>query len=93
MALKESWDMVVRNAAPTLATGRKFSTSTRYQCQVQQGREGFTLVTSKPTWQKATPAERQQLVVEKGLHQEEAARMTKAVSQAKQGRWDRMGGH
>lgn len=42
--------------------------------------------------QKATPAERRQLVVEEVRHQEEAARTAKAVSQAKQGCWTRWEG-
>lgn len=40
-----------------------------------------------PSWQKANPTERRQLVVEEVRHQEEAARCAKAVSQAQQGRW------
>lgn len=57
--------------------------------QEQQERGGFGLEIPKPTWQKVTPAEHRQLVIEEGRHQEEAARTAKAVSQAKQGCWTR----
>lgn len=102
--LKESRDTVVRYASPNLVTGRKWNPARAVQDaksairhrdivgQVHKGREGFGLETPKPTWQKATPAERRQLVVEEVRHQEKATRTAKAVSQAKQGPWKRYEG-
>ncbi len=60
--------------------------------QVQQGRGGLGLGATTPTWQKATQAECQRLVVEEVRHQKEADRCARAVSQAKQGCWMRWEG-
>ncbi|KAL7393910.1 hypothetical protein ABVT39_017600 [Epinephelus coioides] len=99
MSLTDSWDPVVRGAAPTLATGKKWTPATAVQqaksallhCDivghVQQGRGGFGLGTVTPLWQKASATERRTMVVEEVCRQEEAARHSKAVAQATQGRW------
>ena len=104
MTLTESRDPVVRGAAPTLVTGRKWKpsaavavakTALRHRDivgHVQHGRGGLGLEATTPTWQKATPAERRHMVVEEVRHQEEADRCAKAVSQAQQGRWMRWEG-
>lgn len=54
---------------------------------VQQGRGGFGLGESRPSWHKAAPSQRRDLVVEEVSQQEQAAKCAKAVSQAKQGQW------
>jgi hypothetical protein len=99
MTLAESQDAAIRTAPPRLATGRKWTPAEAVeQAQsalrhgdilghVQQGRYGFGLGTSRPTWHKAIPAERRKLVVAEFRHQQEAERCAKAVSQAKQGQW------
>lgn len=55
--------------------------------QVLHGKGGLGLVSTTPLWQKATPTEHHQLVVEEVRHQEEATRHARAVSQAQQGSW------
>lgn len=99
MTLRGSRDKTISAVAPPLVTGRKWTPSDAVQQassalrhkdivgQVQQGRGGFGLTTSKPTWRKATTSERRTLVVEEVRRQEEAARSAKAVSLAKQGQW------
>lgn len=99
MTLRDSRDKTISAGAPPLVTGRKWTPSDAVQQassalrhkdivgQVQQGRGGFGLTTSKPTWRKATTSERRTLVVEEVRRQEEAARSAKAVSLAKQGQW------
>lgn len=101
MTLTESKDPLVRGAAPTLKTGRKWKpeaavaeakAALRHRDvvgHVNQGRGGFGLGIATPTWEKASPAERRQMVVEEIRRQEEAARCARAVSQAQQGRWMR----
>lgn len=44
---------------------------------------------SRPSWHKAAPSQRRDLVVEEVNRQEQATRCAKAVSQAKQGKWMR----
>lgn len=85
-------------------TGRKWTPSNAVQQatsglrhkdivgQVQQGRGGFGLTASEPTWRKATASERSTLVVEEVRRQEEVTRGAKAVSLAKQGQWMRREG-
>lgn len=104
MTLTESRDPCVRDAAPNLATGRKWKpsaavavakTTLRHRDivgRVQHGRGGLGLEATTPAWQKATPSERRHMVVEEVRNQEEAARCAKAVSQAQQGRWMRWEG-
>ncbi len=88
---RRSWDSVVRGVASSLPTGKKWTQaltvldtkSARHMDSVghvRQGRGGFGLGEMKPMWQKATPIER---MVEVVHHQEEAARCTRAISQAK----------
>lgn len=104
MSLAESRDSIVRGAVPAPATGRKWTPATAVTQaksallhrdvvgHVQQGRAGFGLGSVTPRWQKASITERRTLVVEEVRRQEEAARCTKAVAQAKQGRWMRWEG-
>lgn len=99
MTLIESQDTTIQAVPPRLATGRKWNPSEAVEQaksalrhgdivgQVQQGRGGFGLGTSRPTWHKATSAQRRKLVVAEVRHQQEAERCAKAVSQAKQGQW------
>ena len=99
MTLTESQDEVIRAAAPRLTTGRKWNPSEAVQQaksalkhkdivgQVQHGRGGFGLGTSRPTWHKATPTQRRKLVVAQVRQQEEADRCATAVAQSKQGQW------
>ncbi len=103
MMLKESRDPCIRDAAPTLATGRKWIPTTavadakaalRHRDivgQIQYGRGGLGLGITTPTWQKATSKEQQHLVVEEVRHQEEAIICAKAVSQAQQLPLDEVG--
>lgn len=86
LTLTESQDSLVPGAAPTLATGRKWKpgaaeadikSALRHRDivgHVQQGRGGFGLGTTTPTWEKATPTEQRQMVVMEVRCQEEAAR-------------------
>ena len=104
MTLTESRDPCVTQTAPTLASGRKWTPSPATQQAkadlrhrnivglVQQGRGGFGLGESRPTWHKAAPSQRRGLVLEELRQQEQATRCTKAVSQAKQGQWMRREG-
>ena len=99
MTLTESQDTLIRAAAPRLTTGRKWTPAEAVQQaksslrhgdivgQVQQGRAGLGLGTSRPTWHKATPTQRRKMVVGEVRQQEEADRCAKAVSQSKQGQW------
>ena len=99
MTLTESQDDAIRAAAPRLVTGRKWIPSEAVQQaksalrhgdivgQVQNGRGGFGLATSRPTWHKATSTQRRKLVVGQVRQQEEAERCATAVSQSKQGQW------
>ncbi|KAI2644850.1 hypothetical protein H4Q32_030713 [Labeo rohita] len=104
MSLTESRDPVVRGAALTLATGKKWTPATAVlQAKsallhrdvvghVQQGRGGFGLGALTPLWQKASAIERRTMVVQEVRRQEEATRCSKAVGQTKQGRWISFGG-
>ena len=104
MTLTESRDLCVAQTAPTLATGRKWTASAATQQAkadlrhrdivglVQQGRGGFGLGESRPSWHKAAPSQRRGLVVEEVRRQEQATRCAKAVSQSKQGQWMRWEG-
>ena len=99
MTLTDSQDELIQAAAPRLATGRKWIPSEAVQQaksalrhgdivgQVQHGRGGFGLGTSRPTWHKATPTQRRKLVVAQVRQQEEADRCATAVAQSKQGQW------
>ena len=99
MTLTQSKDPVVRGAAPTVKTGRKWKPKEAVQQaqaalrhrdivgQVQHGRGGLGLCTGNPAWSKASAGEQRKLVVKEIHHQEELVRCTKAVSQAKQGQW------
>lgn len=99
MTLIESQDTAIQAVPPRLATGRKWNPAEAVEQtksalrhgdivgQVQQGRGGFGLGTSRPTWHKATSAQRRKLVAAEVRHQQEAERCAKAVSQAKQGQW------
>ncbi len=99
ITLTESQDAVIQAAAPRLATGNKWTPTEAIQQaksalrhgdivgQVQQGRGGFGLGTSRPIWKKATSTQRRTLIVAEVRQQEEAVRCTKAVSQSKQGQW------
>jgi len=70
MTLAESQDAAKRTAPPRLATEKKWTPAEVVEQaksalrhgdvvgQVQQGRVGFGLGTSRPTWHKAIPAER-----------------------------------
>ncbi|KAL6460670.1 hypothetical protein MHYP_G00306360 [Metynnis hypsauchen] len=104
MTLNESQDPVVRENAPTLATGRKWTPARAVEeataalrhadivGNVQQGRGGLGLTTSRPAWRSAAPPARRKMVVEEVRRQEEAARWAKAVALGKQGRWTRWEG-
>ncbi|RXN17451.1 hypothetical protein ROHU_008023 [Labeo rohita] len=104
MTLTESCDPSVSRSAPTLVTGRKWNPAAAiYQAKsdlrhrdiignVQQGRGGLGLGGSRPSWQRAAPAQRRQLVVEEVRRHEQATRCVKAISQAKQGQWTRWEG-
>ncbi|CAM4720493.1 unnamed protein product [Leuciscus chuanchicus] len=99
MTLAESQDAAIRTAPPRLVTGRKWTPAEAVEQaqsalrhgnivgQVQQGRGGFGLGTSRPKWYKATSADERKLVVAEVRHQQEAERCAKAVAQAKQGQW------
>jgi len=75
MTLVESRDKCVREAAPVLKTGRKWSAKksvveaqatlqiSDIVGQVQHGRGGFGLSLVPPKWHKAGPAQRRKLVV------------------------------
>jgi len=99
--LVESHDKCVREAAPLLKTGRKWSAN-KYVVeanaalqigdivgQVQQGRGVSWLSLAHPKWHKEGPAQRRKLVVNEVRKQEERMRCRKAISQAKQGEWMR----
>lgn len=95
----DSSDPFVAQAAPILATGRKWTpleatkqakAALKHRDivgRVQHGRSGLGAGASTPAWNKATPFQRRKLVVQEVRQQEEAARCAKAVSQAKQGQW------
>ncbi|KAM4567620.1 uncharacterized protein V3H82_011871 [Fundulus diaphanus] len=99
MTLQDSSDLLVSQAAPVLATGRKWTplaateqakAALRHRDivgHVQEGWSGLGLGTSKPTWSKANPAQKRKLVVQEVRREQEAARRTQAVAQAKQGQW------
>ena len=99
MLLLDSNDPVVAQAAPILATGRKWNPMAATQQakaalrhrdivgQVQQGTSGLGLGASTPVWGKATPAERRKLVIQEIRREEEAGRCAQAVALAKQGQW------
>ena len=104
MTLTESRDPCVSRTAPTLVTGRKWNPAAgTHQAKsdlrhrdivgnVQQGRGGLGLGDSRPSWQRAAPAQRRRLVVEEVRRHEQATRCVKAISQAKQGQWTRWEG-
>jgi len=100
------WDFIylnkcVREAAPVLKTGRKWSAEKSVVeakaalqigdivGQVQHGRGGLGLSVAPPKWHKAGPAQRRKLVVNEVRKQEERMRCIKAISQGKQGEWMR----
>jgi len=95
MTLLESHNECVREAAPVLKTGRKWSTrksviEAKAALQigdivglVQHGRGGFGLSLAAPKWHKAGPTQRRKLVVNEVRKQEERMRCIKAISQAK----------
>ncbi|KAK0156516.1 Retrovirus-related Pol polyprotein from type-1 retrotransposable element R2 [Merluccius polli] len=99
MMLLDSSDPFVAQAAPILATGRKWTplaateqakAALRHKDivgRVQEGRSGLGLGTSTPAWSKATTSQRRQLVVQEIRQEEEARRCAQAVAQAKQGQW------
>lgn len=101
MTLTESKDTVIRAAAPTLATGRKWTVKNTVQQaksalhhsdivgQVQHGRTGLGQGEKRPCWSKAASRERRKMVVAEVRRQEEANRCAKAVPQVKQGQWMR----
>ncbi|KAE8287777.1 hypothetical protein D5F01_LYC13834 [Larimichthys crocea] len=76
MTLKYSRDQTISKAAPPLITGRKWTPSNAVQHatsalrhsdivgHVQLGRGDFGLISSKPTWCKASTSERRKMVVE-----------------------------
>ncbi|KAK0140713.1 hypothetical protein N1851_022295 [Merluccius polli] len=90
MMLLDSSDPVVAQAAPILATGRKWTPRTATEKakaalrhrdivgQVQEGRGGLGLGASTPTWSKATPSQRRKLVVQE-VHREEEAGSTASL--------------
>jgi len=92
MMLLESSDPFVAQAAPILATGRKWipleatkqaKAALKHRDivgRVQHGRSGLGAGVSTPAWNKATPFQRCKLVVQEVRQQEEAARHAKAVS-------------
>jgi len=92
-------DKCVREAAPVLKSGRKWSakksvleSEAAIQIgdivgQVQHGRGGFELRLAPPKWHKAGPVQRRKLVVNEVRKQEERMRCIKAISQATQGEW------
>ncbi|KAE8284702.1 hypothetical protein D5F01_LYC16135 [Larimichthys crocea] len=104
MTLNKSKDLVMRENAPTLATGHKWIPTRAVEeataalshadivGNVQQGRGGLGLTTSCPAWRSATAPARRKMVVEEVRRQEEAARWAKAVTLGKQGRWTRWEG-
>uniref|UniRef100_A0A3P9H1W7 Reverse transcriptase domain-containing protein n=1 Tax=Oryzias latipes TaxID=8090 RepID=A0A3P9H1W7_ORYLA len=99
MTLQDTCDSLVVQAAPILATGRKWAPKAATDLAkaalrhkdivgcVQEGRSGLGLSSSAPSWRKANPAERRRLVVQEIRREEEAARCAQAVAQAKQGQW------
>lgn len=103
MTLRESCDPVVAQTAPTLSTGRKWSSvvatkqaksALRHQDimgHVQLGKKGLGIGESRPCWHKATPSGHRGLVVEEVRHQQQALRHTKAVSQGNQDQWTAVG--
>ncbi|KAL1279313.1 hypothetical protein QQF64_025986 [Cirrhinus molitorella] len=60
--------------------------------QVQHRGQGSDSSPKTPPWHKATSAQKRQLVVEEIRGQEEGERYAKAVSMAKQGEKDQLGG-
>lgn len=99
MMLLDSSDPFVAQAAPILATGRKWTPSVATEQakaalrhrdivgRVQEGRSGLGLGPSTPAWSKASLAERRKLVVQEVRREEEAGRRAQAVAQARQGQW------
>ncbi|KAE8291484.1 hypothetical protein D5F01_LYC11092 [Larimichthys crocea] len=84
MTLNKSKDLVIRENAPTLATGRKWIPARAVEeataalrhadivGNVQQGRGGLGLTTSSPAWRSATVPAQKKMVVEEVRRQEEA---------------------
>ena len=70
MTLTETQDATIWAAAPRVAAGRKWNTSKAVQQaksalrhgdvvgQVEHGSGGFGLGTNRPTWHRATPAQK-----------------------------------
>ena len=99
MMLLDSSDPFVAQAAPILATGRKWTpvaateqakAALRHRDivgRVQEDRSGLGLGASTPAWSKANPSQRRKLVVQEVRREEEAGRRAQAVAQAKQGQW------
>lgn len=90
MTLNESKDIVVKENAPTLATGHKWRPATAVEeatsalmQNIQQERGDPGLTTSHPAWRNATAAAWRKMVVEVVHCQEEP----KAVSLGMQGQW------
>ena len=75
MTLVETKDTVIRAAAPTLVTGRKWTAKNTIQQaksalhhsdivgQVQHGRSGLGLGKKRPCWSKAASQERRKMIV------------------------------
>ncbi|KAI2655433.1 hypothetical protein H4Q32_017833 [Labeo rohita] len=90
MSLTDSRDPVVRGAALSLATGKKWTPATAVlqaksallHCDVvghvQQGRGGFGLGALTPLWQKASATERRTMVVQEVRRQEESGTASQA---------------
>ncbi|XP_035862163.1 uncharacterized protein LOC118496075 [Sander lucioperca] len=99
MMLLDSSDPFVAQAAPILATGRKWTplaateqakAALRHKDivgRMQEGGSGLGLGASTPAWSKAPPFQRRKLVVQEVRREEEARRCAQAVAQAKQGQW------
>lgn len=88
MILTVSEDTVI------LTMGRKWSPSEAHQSaksadvvhQIQHGRVSLWLITKAPQWQKATLAQKRQLMME-SVRRQEAETHAKVASMAKQGQW------
>ena len=92
MTLAETKDTVIRAAAPTLVTGRKWTAKNAVQQaksalhhsdivgQDQHGRSGLGLGEKRPCWSKAASQERRKMIVAEVRRQEESSRCAKAVS-------------
>lgn len=103
----ESQDPVLKEIAPTLSTGRKWTRAAAVMDvwksalhhqnivgHVQQGRGGRGLGTKTPTWQKATTTKHRTMVVEEVRQKEAAAsKMLQSHYISQTGLLDQMGEH